>query len=65
MTGRLLLFVQDKKQKSACHPRVVWMVLVVDGSTAELTILWRSKFVVGCYVINCAIYLARLIEHLL
>jgi hypothetical protein len=37
-----MLFVPlYKKQKSACHPRVVWMVLVVDGSTAALTILER------------------------
>jgi hypothetical protein len=36
-----------------------WMVQL------PLTILWCSKFVVGCYVIICAIYLARLIEHLL
>jgi hypothetical protein len=56
---------KDKKQKSVCHPRVVWMVSRGWFNCGAYGILLCSKFIVGYYVIICAIYLARLIKHLL
>jgi hypothetical protein len=59
MEDRLLAFCQGQKANGLLFVQLFNGWLVMDGSTAPPCDLWFSKFVVGCYVIIGAIYLAR------